>query len=199
MSRSYTIRVSVDDKEPHDTQSKDLTALLNGMRQGDRDAAEQASKLIYNELHRIASYWMRGERRGHTLQTTDLVHEAYVRLVRPSGREIEDRGHFYRLASRTMRNFLVDYHRRRRVRGGNKVPIENVQVAADGVSVNVLLVDEALEELEGMDPQAAEIVEMRYFGGCTDEEASQALGISVSTIQRKWRSTKAWLAQRLDL
>ncbi len=188
-----------DDKEPDETQSQDLTALLNGMRQGDADAAEKASKLIYNELHRIAAYWMRGERRGHTLQTTDLVHEAYLRLVRPGGREIEDRGHFYRLASRTMRSLLVDYHRRRQVRGGNKVPIENVQVAADGVSVNVLLVDEALEELEGMDPQAAKLVEMQFFGGCSYEESAQALGVSVSTVRRKWKSSKAWLTQRLDL
>ena len=176
----------------------DLTLLLNRMRQGDRDAGEQAFAQVYGELHRIASREMRREAPGHTLQTTALINEAYMRFVSAGSLQIENRGHFFAIASQQMRRILVDHARATRTQkrdGGAKVDLEKIQLAAQGRSVDVLLLDEALRELEQIQPRAAQVVELRYFGGYTDKEVVEALGLSLATVRRDWEYARSWLFQ----
>src|SRR5579871_1284318 len=144
------------------------------MRHGDQDAGEAAVDLVYGELHRIASGQMRHERPGHTLQTTALVHEAYLRLIGSDSLEIQNRGHFFAVASQQMRRILVDHARatqvQRRGGGAAQVALDQVQLGSETQSINVLLLDEALSALERLEPRAAQVVELRYFGGYTDKE-----------------------------
>ena len=168
------------------------------MRQGDRDAGDRALAEVYDELHRIASREMHREGPGHTLQTTALIHEAYLRFVNAGTLRIENRGHFFAIASQQMRRVLVDHARAVRTQkrdGGVQVDIEKIQVAAQGRDVDVLLLDEALRELEQIQPRAAQVVELRYFGGYTDKEVVEALGLSLATVRRDWEYARSWLFQ----
>jgi RNA polymerase sigma-70 factor, ECF subfamily len=178
-----------------------LTLLLNRMQQGDRAAAEEASSRIYGELHRIASREMRRERPGHTLQTTALVNEAYLRLSASGSLQIQSRGHFMAVASQQMRRILVDHARaagaQRRGGGAVQVDLEAVPAGAGGRSLNLLLLDESLAELEKIAPRAAKVVELRYFGGYTDKEVLEALGISLATVRRDWEYARSWLFHRM--
>jgi len=171
------------------------------MRQGDQNAGEQAVAMVYDELHRIAAREMRREQRGHTLQTTALVNEAYLRLVGAKSLEIQNRGHFFAVASQQMRRILVDHARAAGTnkRGGfaSKVSVDAVQVSVDQPGVDVLALDESLRELERLEPRAAQIVEMRYFGGYTDAEVVEALGLSLATVRRDWEFARAWLFDRM--
>jgi|HubBroStandDraft_1064217.scaffolds.fasta_scaffold01006_6 RNA polymerase sigma factor (TIGR02999 family) len=180
----------------------DLTVLLNRMQKGDRAAAEEAASRIYGELHRIASREMRRERPGHTLQTTALVNEAYLRLAAAGSLEIQSRGHFYAVASQQMRRILVDHARsagaQRRGGGAVQVDIDAVQMGAEGRGPDLLMLDESLAELEKMDPRAAKVVEMRYFGGYTDKEVVDALGLSLATVRRDWEYARSWLFRRMQ-
>ena len=179
-----------------------LTRLLNRMQNGDRAAAEEATTQIYGELHRIASREMRRERPGHTLQTTALVNEAYLRLTAAGSLEIESRGHFMALASRQMRRILVDHARSARAqrRGGGAVQIDldEARAGVEGRSMDLLMLDESLAELERADPRAAKVVELRYFGGCTDKEVVEALGLSLATVRRDWEFARSWLFRRMQ-
>jgi len=183
-------------------QTSDLTLLLNRMREGDREAAAQAVGLVYGELHRIASREMRREREGHTLQTTALVNEAYLRLAGSQSLEVQNRGHFFAIASQQMRRILVDHARSanalRRGGGAAKVDLDSVILGDGGESVDVLLLDESLEELQRVDPRAAQVVELRYFGGYTDKEVVEALGVSLATVRRDWEFARSWLFDRMD-
>lgn len=178
-----------------------LTALLNRMRLGDRDASEAAVEQVYSELHRIAAGQMRRERPGHTLQTTALVHEAYVRLIGAESLEIQNRGHFFAIASQQMRRILVDHARASQAqrRGGDAVPIDlsQVQLGVEPQNIDILLLDESLTELERLEPRAAQIVELRYFGGYTDKEVVEALGVALSTVRRDWEFARSWLFDRM--
>jgi len=178
-----------------------LTALLNRMRNGDRGAGDEAVELVYNELHRIASGQMKCERPGHTLQTTALVHEAYVRLMGADSLEIQNRGHFFAVASQQMRRILVDHARAnqalRRGGGAAKVDLDQVQLGTETRSIDVLQLDEALTELERLEPRAARVVELRYFGGYTDKEVVEALGVSLATVRRDWEFARSWLFDRM--
>jgi len=178
-----------------------LTALLNRMRLGDRDASEAAVEQVYSELHRIAAGQMRRERPGHTLQTTALVHEAYVRLIGSESLEIQNRGHFFAIASQQMRRILVDHARASQAqrRGGDAVQIDlsQVQLGVETQNIDVLLLDESLTELERLEPRAAQIVELRYFGGYTDKEVVEALGVALSTVRRDWEFARSWLFDRM--
>ena len=171
------------------------------MRHGDQDAGEAAVELVYSELHRIASSQMRRERPGHTLQTTALVHEAYIRLVGSESLEIQNRGHFFAVASQQMRRILVDHARagqaQRRGGGATRVQIEQVQSGQEAQSIDVLVLDEALTELERLEPRAARVVELRYFGGYTDKEVVEALGVALATVRRDWEFARSWLFDRM--
>jgi RNA polymerase sigma factor (TIGR02999 family) len=183
------------------SRGEPLTVLLNRMRQGDREAGQKAVDLVYTELHRIAHGQMRRERPGHPLQATALVNEAYVKLVGGAHMEIQDRGHFFAVASQQMRRILVDYARAGRAqrRGGGATPVglDQVQLAADARGIDILELDEALRELERLEPRAAQVVELRYFGGYTDNEVVEALGVPFATVRRDWEFARTWLFDRL--
>jgi RNA polymerase sigma factor (TIGR02999 family) len=179
-----------------------LTQLLNRMQKGDRAAGEEAAAKIYGELHRIASREMRRERPGHTLQTTALVNEAYMRLAAAGSLEIQSRGHFFAVASQQMRRILVDHARsagaQRRGGGAMQVDLDAVAIGVEGRSVDLLLLDESLAELEKIEPRAAKVVELRYFGGYTDKEVVEALGVSLATVRRDWEFARSWLFRRMQ-
>jgi RNA polymerase sigma factor (TIGR02999 family) len=172
------------------------------MRNGDREAGDEVAGLVYEELHRIASREMRHEREGHTLQTTALVHEAYLKLAGSQSLEIQNRGHFFAVASRQMRRILVDHVRSSRAQcrggGGPKVDLDKLQIGAAGPSIDVLSLDESLRELERLDPRSAKVVELRYFGGYTDKEVVAALGVSLATVRRDWEFARSWLFDRMQ-
>ena len=172
------------------------------MRQGDRDAGNQAAAMVYHELHRIASREMRRERAGHVLQTTALVNEAYLRLAgRTQSLQIQDRAHFFALAARQMRRVLVDYARSQHAqhRGGGAPPVDldRVSLGTSQKNLDLLMLNECLDELERLDPRAAHVVELRYFGGYTDNEVVEAVGASLSTIRRDWEFARSWLFDRM--
>ncbi|HLK66905.1 MAG TPA: sigma-70 family RNA polymerase sigma factor [Bryobacteraceae bacterium] len=178
-----------------------LTALLNRMRTGDREAGEEAVEMVYSELHRIAAGQLRHERPGHTLQTTALVHEAYLRLVGGESLEIQNRAHFFAVASKQMRRVLVDHaradHAQRRGGGAGHVSLDDVQLGNETQNIDILQLDEALRELERLDPRAARVVELRYFGGYTDKEVVEALGVALATVRRDWEFARSWLFDRM--
>jgi RNA polymerase sigma-70 factor, ECF subfamily len=194
--------VGTDPKKADEPDQLNVTALLNRMRSGDRVAGDEVAGLVYEELHRIASREMRHEREGHTLQTTALVHEAYLRLAGSQSLEIQNRGHFFAVASRQMRRILVDHARSNGAqrRGGDalKVDLDKLQVAAAERSIDVILLDESLRELERLEPRAAKVVELRYFGGYTDKEVVEALGVSLATVRREWEFARSWLFDKMQ-
>jgi RNA polymerase sigma factor (TIGR02999 family) len=177
--------------------SKQITQLLAGWERGDPDALNELTPVVYNELHRIAHRYMRRERPGHTLQTSDLINEAYIRLIDQRAAHWRNRAHFFAIAAKQMRRILVD---RARARGYAKRGANPLQVSLDeGMAVSgkkspdMVALDDALKELEAMDARKSRIVEMRFFGGLSLEETAEALGISVPTVEREWRSARAWL------
>jgi RNA polymerase sigma-70 factor (ECF subfamily) len=194
--------VLTDPKKPEEIEPSNITALLNRMRCGDREAGDEVAGMVYGELHRIASREMRHEREGHTLQTTALVHEAYLKLAGAQSLEIRNRGHFYAVASQQMRRILVDHARSsaatRRGGGALKVDLDKLRIGAAERSIDVLLLDESLGELERLDPRAAKVVELRYFGGYTDTEVVEALGVSMATVRRDWEFARSWLFDRMQ-
>jgi RNA polymerase sigma factor (TIGR02999 family) len=176
--------------------------LLDQVRQGNKQAEAELIPLIYSELRRIAGSYMRDERPGHTLQPTALVHEVYLRLADQTRVHWKSRAHFFAVAAKLMRRFLVDHARERTAdkRGGRQVPLEIDNFDAEYVSKRpeeVLAIEAALERLEGFDSQQARIVEMRCFGGLTVEEVAEALGISPRSVKREWAMAKAWLRAEL--
>lgn len=180
----------------------DFTQLLLRWRGGDREVLDQALPLVYDELRRLASARLRGERGGHTLNTTGLVHEAYLRLVDVRQVEWRDRAHFLAMASRTMRRVLIDYaHQRgaaKRGGGGEHVELPG-DLAGPEVDLDSLIaLNDALERLEAVSARAAKAVELRFFGGLTLEEAAEVLETSAPTVMRDLRFAQAWLAREMD-
>jgi len=158
--------------------------------------------LVHGELHRLARHYMAGERAGHTLQTSALVNEAYLRLIDIRQVRWQNRTHFFAMAARTMRRILVDAARARgnQRRGGDvvKISLEDAVVVAPNRRQDLVAVDEALERLQAVHPRQAEVVELRFFGGLTLEETASALDVSVDTVKRDWRFAKLWLLRELD-
>ncbi len=156
--------------------------------------------LVYDELRRMAARYLHGERQGHSLATTDLVHEAYLRLVDQRTVDWRERGHFFAIAARTMRRVLLDHARRHLAAkrdGGQKLPlISSLDLVIDKPPELVAL-DEALNDLAELDPDKAKLVELRFFGGLTIEETAAALGSSTATVTRQWRTARAWLYHQL--
>jgi RNA polymerase sigma factor (TIGR02999 family) len=181
--------------------SSGVTRLLAAARGGDEGAVNQLIPAVYEELRRLARHHMAGQRRGHTLQTRDLVNEAYLKLVNLQETGWKDRIHFFAVASRAMRSVLVDYARRRGYakRGANpvRVSLSEIDQISEQKSAEVIAVDEALSRLAALDPRKSQIVELRYFGGLTVEETAELLGLSSRTIKREWRWARAWLFREL--
>jgi RNA polymerase sigma factor (TIGR02999 family) len=180
----------------------DVTRLLSAIEQGDPSAAEQLLPLVYDELRRLAAQKLAQEKPGQTLQATALVHEAYLRLVDvETAQRWDSRGHFFAAAAEAMRRILVDHARRRRSqrRGGaaKRHSLASLDPAIPAPDEELLAVDEALEQLQKLDPPKAELVKLRYFAGMTIPEAAQALGISVPTANRYWAYARAWLHEEL--
>jgi RNA polymerase sigma factor (TIGR02999 family) len=156
--------------------------------------------LVYEELRRVAHHQLRAERPEHTLQTTALIHEAYLRLRGGGQAEIHDHCHFVALASRLMRQVLVDHARSRSAvkrQGGLKITMNEAVAISDQLEIDVLAVDDALNRLGDLDPQQARVVELRFFGGLSILETSEALRISAATVKREWSTARAWLRREL--
>ena len=178
-----------------------VTGLLVAVQRGDAAAVNQLIPVVYEELRRLAKRHMARQRKGHTLQTADLVSEAYLKLVNVKEAGWKDRIHFFAVASQAMRSVLVDYARRRGYakRGGNpiRVSLSEADQAAEEKSAEVIAIDEALGRLAALDPRKSRVVELRYFGGLTVEESAELLGVSSKTIDREWRWARAWLHREL--
>jgi RNA polymerase sigma factor (TIGR02999 family) len=181
--------------------ASDVTSLLLAWQQGDQLALDQLLPIVYAELHRLARAQMRGEPSGQTLQTTALVHEAYVRLVDGAHASWNNRAHFFGICARLMRQILVDAARARRAekRGGDspRVPLEDWVAAEPAKDVEILALDEALSRLAQEDVRRSKVVELRYFGGLTAEETAAVLGVSVETVTRDWKVARLWLRRQL--
>lgn len=179
----------------------EATALLIDLRRGRRTATDELFPLLYDELRALAHRHLGRERPGHTLSTTALVHEAYERLVDQTRTEWSDRAHFCAVASQAMRRVLVDYARRRNAlkRGGAQqpLPLDERRIDVQAQAEHLVALDEALDRLGGFDERAAQVVEMRFFGGMTEEEVAEALRVSARTIRRDWVKARAWLFQAL--
>lgn len=179
-----------------------VTQLLIAWSNGDKTALDKLMPLIHEELLRLAHHYMSRERRGHTLQTTALVDEAYLRLVNRKEVRWQNRAHFFAIAAQLMRGILVDHARShayaKRGGGARKIELEEATVVSKERAAEVVALDEALKELATFDPQQSRIVELRFFGGLTIEETAEALGLSPATIKREWRSAKTWLYQELS-
>jgi RNA polymerase sigma factor (TIGR02999 family) len=179
----------------------EITTLLGAIKKGDHSAETLLAERVYGELRAVAGTHMRRERRDHTLQTTALVNEAYLRLVRDQAMDWQGRAHFFATASVVMRRILVDYARQRaagkRPAAGLRVELKDWQAAEHPRMEQMLALNEALEKLAAMNARQARMVEMRYFGGLTEEEIAEVLRISVRTVKRDWNSARAWLQVQL--
>ena len=179
-----------------------VTQLLLDWRNGDAAALDRLMPLVYDELGRIASRFLRNERQAHTLQTGALVNEAYLRLVDHENIEWQNRAHFFGVAAQAMRRVLVDHARSRNYakRGGAAIQV-SLDQAADVTgerAAELIALDDALQELAKIDPRKSRVVELRYFGGLSVEETAEALGISTITVTRDWNTAKAWLMREVS-
>jgi len=180
----------------------DVTTLLIQWRDGNTQALDRLIPVVYAELRRVARAHLRSERDGHSLQTTDLVHEVYLRLVDIDRMTLENRAHFFAVTSRLMRQLLVDHARRRdadkRGGGATMVSLSHASPAARAIAVDILALEEALEALTALDERLCRVVELKFFGGLTIEEIAVALNVSRATVERDWAAAKAWLFDRLS-
>jgi RNA polymerase sigma-70 factor, ECF subfamily len=192
--------LTVSPDEPDEPPAGDITRLLQSWSEGNEVAREQLAALVYHELHRRAVAMLRRENRGHTLRPTALVHEAYLRLVgqRTSWR---NSSHFFGVASQAMRRVLVDHararHAAKRAEGGLRVELTEELASSEPREVDLLSLDAALDALAARDPDQARLVELRFFGGLSHEEAAEVMGVSLAAAKRDWSLAKAWLYRRL--
>jgi RNA polymerase sigma factor (TIGR02999 family) len=190
--------------DPHNRgvgdEPRDVTALLARWQEGDRRALDDVTELVYAELRRLARGYLRNERPGHTLQPTALVAEAYLRLCAPAGERFANRAHFVAIAARNMRKVLVDHARRRDAdkRGGGQLPITlDPEVFAEARPESFLAIDDAIRELEQLDPRKAQIVDLIYFGGLEQNEVAEIVEVNVKTVSRDLRLALAWIKNKL--
>ena len=182
-----------------DTTSNPVTELLRKWREGDQAALDALMPLVYTELRRVAHNYLQGERPDHTLQSTAVVHEAYMRLVEGAA-QFENRQHFFAVASQLMRQILVDYarkHRSLKRDGGYKLALDEAIKLPDK-DVDLVDLDDALKELARMDARQGRIVELRFFGGLSIDETAEILSISTATVERSWASARAWLYRQMN-
>jgi len=179
------------------TSSQEVTQLLIDWGNGNQAALNELMPLVYVELHRLAHHYLKQERPGHTLQTSALVNEAFVKLVDQRKVHWQNRAHFFGIAAQLMRRILVDYARHRQTQkcGGNahRVELEDAMILSDERAAEVTALDEALKVLEKIDPRKTQIVELRFFAGLSIEETAEVLAVSPGTIMRDWTLAKAWL------
>lgn len=187
-----------DDRDARERER--ITQVLAEWADRDPTARDRLVPIVHEELRRLAHHYMRGERRGHTLQTTALVNEAYLRLAGIDGLRWRDRAHFFAVAATLMRRVLVDYARRRgrgkRGAGVAVISLDENAIAA-GPAVDVVALDDALQRLSAVDPQQGRVVELRFFAGLSVEETAEVLGISPATVKREWATAKLWLYDEL--
>jgi RNA polymerase sigma factor (TIGR02999 family) len=181
---------------------RQVTDLLAQWRAGDREALDSLMPLVYEELRHLARHYLRQERPDHTLQSTALVHEAFMRLVGQNPSEWKSRAHFYGIAARLMRQILVDHARNRRAakRGGNslKLTLNEALAGSKGKDLDILALDDALNNLAQLNPQQSHIVELRFFSGLSIEDTSEVLGVSPATVKRNWTTARAWLFREMN-
>jgi RNA polymerase sigma factor (TIGR02999 family) len=182
--------------------SQDFTKLLKSAQNGNRQSLDEFLPLVYDELKKIAAYKLSLERKNHTLQATALVHEAYLRMIDQHSVDWKNRSHFFALAAEMMRRILVNYaethNAKKRGEGQTMISLDDAENLAIAESeVDLIFLDNALNELAEFDSQQAKIVEMKFFGGLTNEEVAEVLGISDSTVKREWRLARAWLTTKL--
>ena len=180
-----------------------VTQLLVDWGKGDPAALEKLMPLVYDELRRLASNYLRRERATHTLQPTALVNEAYLKLVDQRNAKWQNRAHFFGISAQLMRRILVDHARQHQAakRGGSnqqRLSITSAEQVAKQPEVDLLALNEALEELTQMDPQQAQIVELKFFGGLSIDDTAEVLGISHATVERDWKMARAWLRRQLE-
>jgi RNA polymerase sigma-70 factor (ECF subfamily) len=180
--------------------SADLSALLRAWGDGDQRALEKLTPIVYDELHRLASRYMKRERAGHSLQTTALVHEAYIRLVDYKRMQWQDRAHFFAVSAQLMRRILVERARRHNLKRGGSVQhvsLEEAALVGGGRAADLVALDDAMNALALIDPRKVQVVEMRFFGGLKVEEIAEVLDVSQVTVMRDWSTAKAWLYREL--
>jgi RNA polymerase sigma factor (TIGR02999 family) len=186
-----------DGRSPHD-----VTGLLLAWRQGSQSAFEELIPIVYDELRRLAHRHLRGERHNHTLQTAELVHETYFRLVDSSRVQWQNRGHFFAVAAQCMRRILVDGARARQSlkRGGDqtRVDLDAALTMADAPNIDLVALDEALNALSSVDARRGRVVELRFFAGLSVEQTAEALEVSAETVMRDWKVARAWLFRELN-
>jgi RNA polymerase sigma-70 factor (ECF subfamily) len=178
----------------------DITLLLRAWSEGDQTALERLTPIVYKELHRLARRYMKGERPGHSLQTTALVNEAYMRLVDYKRMQWQNRAHFFAVSAQLLRRILVEHARRRNLKRGagiRHVSLDEVAVTGAGRSADLVELDDAMKALARMDPRKERVVEMRFFGGLSVEETAEVLKVSSVTVMRDWNTAKAWLYREL--
>jgi RNA polymerase sigma factor (TIGR02999 family) len=190
-----------DIARPADGQTG-ITQLLLDAREGGEQALERLFPIVYDRLHQIAHAHLGRHGEGSTVSTTALVHEAYLKFVDAQRVEWQDRNHFFSLASRAMRQILIDYARKHRAsrRGGDlhRVDLDDVQIAVIDRADTLVALDEALTRLAGFSPRMAQVVELKFFGGLTEEEAAQVLGVTDRTVRREWIKARGWLQKELQ-
>ena len=182
-------------------QAENLTAMLKAAQAGKRESLDDFLPLVYDELKKIAAYKLAMERPNHTLQATALVHEAYLRLIDQHSVNWQNRAHFFAIASEMMRRILVNHaeshNAKKRNEGKTLISLDDAENLAAPEEVDLIFLDNALKELAEFDAGAARIVELKFFGGLTNEEAAEVLNVSESTIKREWRMARAWLTTKL--
>jgi RNA polymerase sigma factor (TIGR02999 family) len=181
---------------------KTITELLLEWRSGDKEALDALIPVVHQELHNLAKHYLRGERAGHTLQTSALVNEVYLRLIDHKNIDWQNRAHFFGVTAQAMRHVLVDYARARKSekRGGNMVQVSLADAAnvAEEKAIDLIALDDALTDLEKMDERKSRIVELRYFGGLSVEETAEVIGVAPITVMRDWQTAKAWLLRAIS-
>jgi RNA polymerase sigma factor (TIGR02999 family) len=186
--------------------SGDVSTLLRAWSDGDQSALERLTPIVFDELHRLARRYMKRERPGHSLQTTALVNEAYMRLVDYERMQWQNRAHFFAVSAQLMRRILVDYARRHNLKRGGGLPHISLEEAAIAVAgdemgsdeeMDLVALDDAMNEMARIDPRKVQVVEMRFFGGLSVEETAEVLKISTVTVKRDWRAARLWLYRRL--
>jgi RNA polymerase sigma factor (TIGR02999 family) len=188
-------------KTPVPDPTQAVSELLARWRAGDEESLRQLVPLVYNQLRRLAHYQLRKERPGHTLQSTGLVHEAYLRLVKQEPMLFENRAHFYAVCAQLMRQILVQYARRQKAAkryGGTRVTLDDAIMLTKSRSVDLIALDDALDSLSKLDAQQSRIVELRFFGGLSIEETANVLSVSPATVERHWTTARVWLHKQIS-